>query len=147
MAVHTSGGYVYGNTARKIAPQVEYVTREEHQVRRNREKAAQRMSLPYVVVLSIAVMLTAIICINYVQMQTTVTSTLKNIAGLEAKYDQLVEDNNALEMSISSYLDYNYIYQVATEELGMQNASQDQIVWYDSVESEYVKQYEDIPNH
>ena len=47
-------------------------------------------------------------------------------------------------MSINSSIDYNYIYKVATEELGMVYPSQNQIVNYDSEDSEYVVQYKDV---
>ena len=53
--------------------------------------------------------------------------------------------NSALENRISTLVDLDYIYQVATEELGMTYASDDQVIYYDKSESEYVRQYEDIP--
>ena len=49
-----------------------------------------------------------------------------------------------LPMAINSSIDYDYIYKVATEELGMVYASQNQIVTYDSEDSEYVVQYKDV---
>lgn len=39
----------------------------------------------------------------------------------------------------------NHIYDVATNELGMVYASEDQIVHYEKSEREYVRQNEDIP--
>ena len=37
------------------------------------------------------------------------------------------------------------IYKIATEELGMVYANKDQVRMYNKTESEYVRQYEDIP--
>ena len=39
----------------------------------------------------------------------------------------------------------SYVYKVATEELGMVYANKDQVRLYNKTESEYVRQYEDIP--
>ena len=44
-------------------------------------------------------------------------------------------------------MDLDYIYDVATKELGMVYANKDQILLYDKTESEYVRQYEDVPEH
>ncbi|MFQ9511096.1 MAG: hypothetical protein ACLRZ7_09340 [Lachnospiraceae bacterium] len=65
---------------------------------------------------------------------------------LETEYNQLVSDNDALKAKIDASVDLNYIFKVATEELGMVYPSKDQVVNYDRVESEYVRQYEDVPN-
>ena len=44
-------------------------------------------------------------------------------------------------------MDLDHVYKVATEELGMVYANKNQILLYDKTESEYVRQYEDIPKH
>ena len=44
-------------------------------------------------------------------------------------------------------MDLDYVYKVATEELGMVYANKDQVRLYNKTESEYVRQYEDIPEH
>jgi hypothetical protein len=41
--------------------------------------------------------------------------------------------------------DLDYVYKVATEELGMVYANKNQVRLYNKTESEYVRQYEDIP--
>ena len=48
-------------------------------------------------------------------------------------------------MSINTSVDLDYVYQVATGELGMVRARESQILKYDKAESEYVRQNEDIP--
>ena len=44
-------------------------------------------------------------------------------------------------------MDLDHIYDVATKELGMVYANKNQILLYDKTESEYVRQYEDVPEH
>ena len=42
-------------------------------------------------------------------------------------------------------MDLEYIYKTATEEMGMVPAAEDQVIYFDRTESEYVRQNEDIP--
>ena len=56
-------------------------------------------------------------------------------------------ENDALETSINTSIDLNEIYEIATKELGMVYANKDQVLLYDKTESEYVRQYEDIPEY
>ena len=64
---------------------------------------------------------------------------------MQSQLENMITDNDVLELNISNSTDLNSVYQRATEEFGMSYPSQDQIVTYDSVESEYVRQYDNIP--
>ena len=66
---------------------------------------------------------------------------------LEKEIETLKTNNDALETRIETSVDLDYVYQVATEELGMVYANKDQVRLYNKTESEYVRQYEDIPKH
>ena len=59
--------------------------------------------------------------------------------------EKLKGDNDALLTRINTSVDLDYVYKVATEELGMVYANKDQVRLYNKTESEYVRQYEDIP--
>ncbi|MCI8659661.1 MAG: cell division protein FtsL [Lachnospiraceae bacterium] len=145
--------YIYGNTARAIEP----VRKEKNQpqrpvrrkvvsytVRRNQEMALH-MNLPYVILLTLAAFCVLVICVNYLQIQSTITARLAHIEELERNVEQLKAENDATETRINTSIDLDYIYKVATEELGMVYANRDQVLLYDKTESEYVRQYEDIP--
>ena len=145
--------YVYGNTARVIEPakrEKGYQQRPARRrvandtVRRNQEKALH-MNLPYVVLLTLAAFCVLVICVNYLQIQSTMTTRLSHIEELEKQVEQLKAENDATETRINTCIDLDYIYKVATEELGMVYANRDQVLLYDKTESEYVRQYEDIP--
>lgn len=146
--------YIEGNTVRKLRPDQVPVTREpkrvrkpvDYTVRRNQEKALQ-MDLPFLVMLTIAAILTLYLCVNYLQVQSSITSRIHNIETYEKELEVLKSENDALETSINTYVDLDYVYQVATEELGMVYANKDQIITYNKTESEYVRQYDDIPKH
>ena len=70
---------------------------------------------------------------------------MDNIKSLETRLDNLRTENDALERSIDTSVDLNYVYSVAVNELGMVRVGQGNIIQYDKTESEYVRQYEDLP--
>ena len=141
-------GYVNGTAARQLEmPERPQVRREQsHAVttRRNQEKALP-MDLPFVIMLTIAAICTLYLCVNYLQLQSNVAARLNNIEALEKSIETLKADNDALETRIHTSVDLDYVYKVATEELGMVYANKNQVRLYNRTESEYVRQYEDIP--
>ena len=75
------------------------------------------------------------------------TARMHHIETMEAHLEKLKAENDALETSINTSIDLNKIYEIATKELGMVYAKKNQVLLYDKTESEYVRQYEDIPEH
>ena len=158
MASHRAAGknrYVYGTAARDLAAErertrerrvVQYRQNMSHTVRKNQEKALQ-MDLPYVIMLTLATFCTLYICVSYLKLQSSVTARLNHIESLEESIEKLKGDNDALLTRINTSVDLDYVYKVATEELGMVYANKDQVRLYNKTESEYVRQYEDIPKH
>jgi len=47
--------------------------------------------------------------------------------------------------AIEAGIDYTDIYNRALNELGMTFPGKDQVLWFTSTESEYISQYEEIP--
>ena len=147
--------YVDGNTVRKTerhtyeeAPgrSVREQSRHSRRVMRNQAKA-RYVDGPYVFALTIAAVVPLFLCMNYLKLQSSISSRLRHIEELELKLEHLKSENDALETRIDTFLDLDYVFKVATEELGMVYANKDQILLYDKTESEYVRQYEDIPEH
>lgn len=115
-------------------------------MRRNQEKALQ-VDLPYVLMLTVAVVCVLFICVNYLHGHASINGRIHHIEVLEAQLEELKAENDALETRINTSIDLDRIYRVATEELGMVYADRDQVLLYNKTESEYVRQYEDIPKH
>ncbi|MCI8515015.1 MAG: cell division protein FtsL [Lachnospiraceae bacterium] len=146
--------YIDGNVVRRLEPErrVEIPLPEKKEQRkplsreasRNQEREL-RMSAPFVCFLTLACVAMVFICIQYLQIQSSITTRLYNIENLEAELSGQKTDNKNLETKINTYTDLDYIYQVATEELGMIYPAKDQVVLYGRTESEYVRQYENIP--
>ena len=85
-----------------------------------------------------------IVLTKYISLNINMTQKAREIASLRKELSTMTMENDNLEISINSSIDYDYIYKVATEELGMVYPSCSQIVSYDSEDSEYVVQYKDV---
>ncbi len=142
--------YIDGNTVRKEAvftsPSQQPFTEEKRKINKriavNKEPA--RISWISMVGILVAVVITLMLCIEYVQLQTDIRVRLENINDMEDELNSLLSENRALENQVSSYIDLDYVYDVATTQLGMQYPKSDQIVYYEDVNSEYVRQYGSI---
>ncbi len=147
--------YIDGNTVRKLEAAPDYrVQREEqrreakrrnrHVARKNQEHEMQ-MTRGYVAFLSFAALITALVSVAYIQIQSTVTSRMKNIAALESKIADLKADNDAAMKRLSTSVDLNTVKDVAMNQLGMVYAGKDQIIYYSVDEDDYMNQYGEIP--
>lgn len=151
---YSTKAYIEGNTVRKLhsAKDLEAGERQKpkkkvsYRVRRNQERALQ-MNMPYVFMLTVALVCTLYLCINYLQVQSTMTTRIHNIETIEKELEFLKSENDAAETRINTSLDLDYVYRVATEELGMVYPNKNQVILYNKTESEYVRQNEDIPKH
>ena len=52
------------------------------------------MSSAYVVFLTIAALMALIVCVNYVQLQSRITSRSKNITAMQEELADMKEENN-----------------------------------------------------
>lgn len=162
MSRYRDDNYIYGSAAVRQAPYYDYELPEsidegrerregyEKARRRSESRSRARSSALTInrfslVVLSVAAVFCLAICCNYLRVQSSVTSKMKRIESMESKVEKLRNENDALETRINVYVNLENIYEVATKELGMVYASKDQVITYDKTESEYVRQYEDIP--
>ena len=158
--------YIEGNTVRKMeaVPQRrgEQVHRElEHKqekdrireerqreariaARRNQQKALQ-MSPGYVVFLAAAMAAMVGVCGVYLQLQSNITSRMKNVSVLESQVADLKMDNDTTLKRINTSIDLESIRNTAVNELGMVYPAKDQIVYFQIDTADYMNQYEDIP--
>ena len=103
------------------------------------------MNLPYVIVLALTCVIVLVMAINYIQVRSAVNVHQSVIADLEAELTGLKTDNASLQANVDANTDFEYIYQVATQQLGMVFPNADQLIVYEKTESEYVRQNENIP--
>lgn len=143
--------FVNGNTVRKLQTvpdkrQEKHSKQTEHskQVKRNRERAMS-MNAGSVAFLAIAVCITLVGCVKYLTLQAEITERIKNISSLESELSDLKSDNDETYNRINASVDLDEIKKIAMDQLGMVYASKDQVKMYDNQDSDYVRQYEDIP--
>lgn len=140
--------YMYDNTARqpdiRRAIEREPKKRLNTAARKNRDKAVY-MNLGYVLFLVAAMLVTAGVLINYIQLQSEITNNVEQISRMESRLNDLKLANDEEYSRITSSIDLEEIKRIAIGELGMQYASEGQIVTYTNEGSDYVKQVADIP--
>ena len=150
--------YVNGSTVRQLEAQpvrrerIDRTKIKEEQQRKRRRNAAKRnreralgMSRGYVAFLTLCVGVIAFASVAMVQMQSQVTQRMEHIAALESQITDLKADNDARYKEIVTSVDLDYIKDVAINQLGMQYATEDQIIYYSVENNNFMDQYSDIP--
>lgn len=141
--------YIDGNTVRKTRPQES--PRQERKPGRQTQIStgstkALSMNGASVFFLAAVSFACIIMCVLYLNVQSNISETRNSISGLKRQISTVQSQNDALNYSINSYIDTDYIYKTAKNNLGMEQAGEDQIVTYRSSNSGYMVQYGDIPS-
>lgn len=145
-AVSYTDEVIEGNTIRKVsaAPQI-----RERELRRTQIEAARErslsMNLRYVLFLTVAAVAVVTICVYFLKLQATSTQLQKKTVSLQTTLKDLKIENDIVYNEIVSGIDLEQVREKAVEELGMSYPAQSQIVYYDEASSDYVKQFEEIP--
>lgn len=141
-----SAAYVQGSAVRKtdIRRQLEEPRRQLSPTTRKNRERARRMNLPYVLFLSAAMAVTGVVLIGYIQMQSAITTSVKEVARLESELNALKTENDEALSRIESSIDLEEIRRIAISELGMTYAAEGQIVEIPDEGSDYVRQYAKI---
>mgnify|MGYP002894945695 FL=1 len=153
---HRTTEYQYGSAVRKLQSVPEIHTyeherriKEQEQERRQRRREIRRnnrVNLIYTTVLVSCAAAVFAICYQYLNVQSAIKTNSQTVVELQNQLNSLKAENNSHESEINAGIDYDAIYDTAVNELGMVYPSRSQVVGYDSKESEYVKQYQNIPN-
>ena len=139
--------YIEGNTVRVTDPVRELQQppkRVNHAVRRNREKA-RYMNLPYVMFLTAALVMTALMLIGYIRVQAGLTVSIERVAKLERQLNDMRLNNDEQLERINSAIDMAEVKRIAVEELGMTYAKEGQVVRVSKEGSDYVRELVYMP--
>ncbi len=112
-----------------------------------RRRQANALSFTEAAVVGVLCAVFLFVCIFYLDQQAKLNASQKQLTALQKTYTSLVEDNDALSSTIEGSIDYQRIYDYATQELGMTYPEKGQTVTYKKNSSSYVKQAEDIPSN
>ena len=147
--VRTSGRrrmYVYGNTVTKPEPGYRELPRRgktSAQVQKNRRRVRQ-LNAAYVLFLFIATVAAVIVCVHYLQLKAEMSQHSRNITTLQEELVELTEKNDTAYNAATDTVNRDELEQRAVQ-LGMTYPTDGQVIKYSSPDSDYVKQYDDIP--
>ncbi len=115
----------------------------EKRVRHNREQAAI-MNKGFVAFMAVAIIICCVVCYFYISLQGEVTTRLRTVASLQSQIQEVSIDNDMLEKRIGTQENIAQIKVDATDLLGMQTVSPEQIVYYSVSDQDYMLQYDKI---
>lgn len=148
-----------GNTVRKLQPvrNPEYDRRREHQreeyerrQQRERQQQSRRLErnrgidLITLLFFALALGFTVYMTLGYLNAQSTVRTMENDLTSMKKEVLRMQDENAAIADSIPT-MSISEIYKIASEELGMVLAKDNQIINYDSKKPDYVQQYTDVP--
>lgn len=137
--------YVEGNTVRKpVRREYDYnrrIVKEVPGSARKNIKKTTTINAGYVFFLAVAMTLAGYFCINYLSITSEMTNDLAKIAKLEASLYNLKAENDDYDNRINGAVDLEDIKKRAMNDLGMQYANDEQIITYESDDTDYVRQY------
>ena len=115
------------------------------QVQKNRARATV-MGKGFVFFLTVACMLTMLLCINYLQVRSKLITQTETIASLESQLSTLKADNDAYYNQTLASVTLEEVKEAALNRLGMHYATESQIIYYSTDDSSYVRQYQEVPD-
>lgn len=149
-----------GNTVRVVRTEADpFYEREVRRKvtmerRRQKEKEAaasarrrQNISIafPVLLLLCLGVSVVLFAGYRYISLQSSVERHQASIRQMETLLEDKKVENDALEQSIETNIDLSYVYDVAVNKIGMVHVGAENMIRYDKTESQYVRQYEQIP--
>ena len=138
--------YVYGNTARALRP-IEKEVRSPRKLSAKSRRNIDRdtgMNPGFMIFMTLAMVLTGIVCVQYIRLQSSLTNYVSTISAMEMELQSLRAENDDYESRIKGAIGLENIKKRAMDELGMTYASDDQIVVYNSDGTDYVRQFVSI---
>ncbi len=139
-------------TAARLDPKASILTGRSAAKRRYRSNATARsrtrtlsLNKSYIIFLILVCAATVFMCIQFLQLKSTVKSQNDRNAALESQLMTMRAENDALYDSVMSSMDLIDVRNIAVTRYGMHYASQDQIIWYNADNSGYVRQMREVP--
>ena len=140
--------YVHGNVARRDAAVVQAPERQSRdvsqRVHKNRSKA-MHMSKGYVMFLAVAAFIAVFACMQYLQLQSDITSRSQHITALQQELANAKEANTTRYNVIMNSMNLEEIREIAIGDFGMVYAEADQIIKYHRPVGSAVTQFAGIP--
>ena len=85
------------------------------------------------------------ICVMYLRLQADVLNRADQITALQRELTDLKESNDTAHQEAEDSVNLETVREKAMNEMGMVYESQGKVIHYQSPTSDYVKQYDNIP--
>ena len=105
---------------------------------------ALQMNFGYVLFLTIAAVISVMVCVNYLKLQFSYTTLQKTSTRLETQLSSMKLSNDTEYNRIVSSVDLEEIRDRAIGSLGMVYKTSDQVVTYEVPDRDYVRQFRDV---
>lgn len=144
---------IYDGSAVRKLNTVPEIRREPEEIRRQAPKKAPKakprrnpaINLFTFLMLTVAIGITLYSAVDYVKVQIELTDLSKAVSASEIELAKKTADDDAALSKINSSIDLEKIFEVAVNELGMVFPDKNQVVNYETAISEYVRQYDRVP--
>ena len=144
----THDSYIEGNTVRKInvAEEIQkpIERRESREHAKRKQQKALRLNLGYMAFLVGALVVSAVIIMSYISLQSDIIIATRKVASLESELNNLKLSNDEDYARAASSVDLEQIRSIAIGELGMKYAKQGQIINVSGEGNDYVRQLAEI---
>lgn len=104
------------------------------------------MNFLYTVAVTAVVAVMFGLCYQYLNLQSEVKTNAAAVSDLEMQLNTLTSQNDEREAQAEADIDYDAIYDTAVNELEWFIRQKDRLSVTQQARSEYVKQYQNIPN-
>ena len=138
---------VEGNTVREIEREYRQPFRKpvSDTVKKNREKAAH-MNAGYVAFLLLMAGVLFVGCTMYINLRNEITSRQKSVESLQSRVAALKLEHDEEYDRIMGNVDMEEIKKIAMNELHMKYPDSGQVSITESTDTDYVRQYKEIPS-
>lgn len=143
--------YEDGSALRKVQAVPQELPEEfpdEQNVRQRRPGSRARraqMTPAFLAGMTVLCAATVAMIVGFLCLKEKLTEQKRNIASIESQINDLKEDNDAYYNKVIASVDLDAIREAAMNRLGMKNADESQIQYYDTDGSSYVRQYQEVP--
>ena len=128
-------GYVYGNLAHQL----------EEIPERRKPVVMPSIGFSSFVFLMAALSLVLVAGFMYLHVQSGITQMKNEVISLQSEIADAKQENDDAYQKVMDSVDLSEVYAIATGQLGMIQAVDNQVYKYDNKKSDMVKQYGDIP--
>lgn len=104
------------------------------------------MSIGYVSFLMAALVACAFFLVNYIQMQSQLTTKIAEVSRMESELNALKLSNDEEYSRITSSVNLEEIKKIAIGELGMTYATEGQVISYAGISNDYMRQADGSQN-